>query len=82
MEGGREPHPVGLEQYTLEDINHTANPNLQLQSVICLEDTPGNLGYDLEDVDRTELNRYQKLPDNCGLGILNLSLTNGQSLQN
>lgn len=45
-----------------------------------MEDTLETLGYDPDD--STEVEFYNELPNNCALGVLNLSVTNGDSRQN
>ena len=66
----------------MADIDHVKTPDITLNSVFCLAESASTLGYDMTSTNSSERDRYKSLPSNCGLGILNLSVTNGDSTLN
>ena len=74
------PEPGTFLQYSLDTINHITTPNTNRKNIECFEDSISTFGYDSSD--STQVEKYQKLPDNCALGVLNLSITNGDATKN
>ena len=40
------------------------------------------MGYNTKDIDNKDIKKYQKLPDFCALGVINMEVSNGDSLGN
>lgn len=45
-----------------------------------MEDRPEVFGYQINN--QAELSKYKKLPENCALGVVNLTITDGDSSNN
>ena len=58
-------------------MRRNRNEDITLKNIECLEDNLESLGYDPDD--STEVANYNELPNNCALGVINLSVTNGDS---
>lgn len=74
------PEPETFLQYSLDSINHITSPNTNRKNIECFEDSISTFGYDSGN--SNEVEKYQKLPENCGLGVLNLSNTDGDASKN
>ena len=80
MQAIDEPIPDNFRRYTLSELRRNRNENSSLKNIECLEDNLESLGYDQND--NTDVENYNPLPNNCALGVINLSVTNGNSKLN
>jgi hypothetical protein len=74
------PSVAGIKEFGLTQLNHITSPVASAKFVDCIEDKPESFGYTTTDAN--QMAKYQKLPDNCGLGIINLKITDGTATGN
>ena len=74
------PQVSSIWSFNLDSLNKLDTPNGSLKTVDCYEDRAANFGYDVNDT--TEMSKYQKLPEDCALGVINLTITNGDATKN
>ncbi len=74
------PIPINFNQYSLTSVNHLDDLNDARKNIECFEDSIETFGYDLDNDNQKA--KYQELPENCALGVINLSVTDGDSTDN
>ena len=74
------PEISNLEGFNLTSLDRLDNINASLKSVNCYEDKAASFGYDINN--STEMAKYKKLPVNCALGVINLTVDDGDATKN
>ncbi len=73
--GSTKPTPRFFAEYNLDSLEWKATGDINRRNIECLEPVKSSFGYANDD------NKFQ-LPQNCGLGFVNLQYTDGDSTNN